>query len=112
MSIKLSPELLALGVVGVAVGLVLMNRGAAVALGGAAVDAVDNVISGAVMGVGERVGVPLTDADRARELMDAYAAAPWYDQARMAFQISGYASAGDYLAWVFDKSARPAAGAY
>lgn len=61
MNLKLSPELLALGVVGVAVGLVLMNRGAAVALGGAAVDAVDNVMSGAVLGIGERVGIPATD---------------------------------------------------
>lgn len=81
-------------------------------VGGALVDAADGLLSGVVVGAGEVVGIPATNADKARALMDAYPLAPWYEQAGMAFQISGYASAADYLKWVFDKSHRPAPGAY
>lgn len=81
-------------------------------IGRAAVDAVDGVLSGVVVGAGELVGIPESNADKARALMDAYPAAHWYEQAAMAFQISAYASAADYLRWVVDKSYRPAPGAY
>lgn len=36
------------------------------ALGGAAVDMADGVISGVVVGIGEQVGIPQTDAERGR----------------------------------------------
>lgn len=58
---QLDAGLIALGVVGVAVAVLLINKGAAVKLGTAAVDAVDGVMGGAVVGIGEKLGVPPTD---------------------------------------------------
>lgn len=77
-----------------------------------AVDVAVGTVGGVVKGVAGTVGIPNTNADKARALMDRYAVAPWTEQAGLAFQISGYASAGDYLRWVLDKSYRPAPGAY
>lgn len=82
------------------------------AAGGAVVSAADGVITGVVEGVGGMVGIPATNADKARALMDTFDAAPWYEQAKMSFQISAYLSAGDYLHWTIDHSFRPEAGAY
>lgn len=112
MKLELSPSLIAFGVLGVAALLLLSNRQGAQAVGGAAVDMVDGVLSGAVFAVGDRVGVPVTNADRARQLMDEFDALPWYEQAAAAFSISAYASAGDYLRWVVNHAHRPAPGAY
>lgn len=79
---------------------------------GGLVEAAGGVVTGTVVAVGEVVGVPATNADRAHALMDAYPAASWSDQAYMAFQISAYASLVDYLKWTVDKSHRPEPGAY
>lgn len=105
-------EFLLIGLAGLAAVVLLTNKGAATALGSAAVDAVDGVIGGAVIAVGEKIGIPATDADKARELMDAYGAASWDRQLVMAFQISAYAKTSDYLRWTVDKSFRPAPGSY
>lgn len=58
---RLSPELIALGVVGIAAGFLLLNRDAGKMLGSRAVDAVDSVMGGVVTGIGEKLGIPPTD---------------------------------------------------
>lgn len=60
----LNPTVLLIGAGAVAVAVLLASRQAAAELGeragGAAVDLVDGVIGGAVVGIGENIGVPAT----------------------------------------------------
>ena len=64
---KIRPEILIIAGGAVLAGILLTGRNAS-ALGGqigaGAVDMVDGVIAGAVVAVGERVGIPQTDAER------------------------------------------------
>lgn len=77
MSIR--PEVLLIAGGAVLLALVVANKGAAGAgqsAGAAAVDLVDGVFSGAVVAVGEKIGIPKTNIEQGRADM---AAGNWWD---------------------------------
>jgi hypothetical protein len=95
MDLKLSNPYVIAGAAGLAFVLWVSMKGpksAGQALGGGAVDLADGVISGAVIGVGEAVGIPptnMTECERAKaegRTWDASFACP----------------AGDFLKYVFN----------
>lgn len=66
------PEILLIAGGAVVAGLLLVGRNAGAVgqnLGSAAVDMADGVISGAVLSVGDRFGVPRTDAELGQEAL-------------------------------------------
>lgn len=70
MSIR--PEVLMIAAAAIVGGLLLTGKNAGVVgqnLGSAAVDMADGLISGVVLEVGEKVGLPRTDYDRGREAL-------------------------------------------
>lgn len=66
---RLNPNLILIALGVSAVAVLIANRKAAAALGGAAVDAVDGVLSGVVVGIGERVGIPATSETECERAM-------------------------------------------
>lgn len=91
-----SPVMIAgLGLAAVAVLLIFRDAAGQVARAttGAAVDLVDNVVSGAVVGVGEGVGVPATNIDQCAA--DKAAGRTW--------DASFSCPAKDFLGWWWSK---------
>lgn len=87
--------LIAGGIAAAALAFVALRNAGAIGrnLGGAAVDMVDGVVSGVVVGIGERVGVPATDAT-------ACAAA---QAAGDTWEASFACPASDFLSWYWRK---------
>jgi hypothetical protein len=77
------------------------------AIGGAAVDLVDGIVSGAVIGAGEIVGLPATECGACNRAMDEYDAASWYEKALVSFSVSANCTAKDYFKWLADVNYRP-----
>lgn len=88
---------------GVGVGLVLLLAirnasqatvgGVGQQIGGAAVDAVAGVAGGVVLGIGDAVGLPRTDAEKGRALFEQ---GQW-------FEASKYMPAGDFIGALWGK---------
>lgn len=75
-------------------------KGTASAIGSAAVDAVDGILSGAVVGAGELVGLPETNKGECQKCIDEFRAAPWYQKALLSFKVSANCQASDYLRFI------------
>jgi hypothetical protein len=98
----LSPELLALLLVAGAGALWLLTRkGAAQAVGTAAGSAVVDAAAGSVIGVGDALGLPRTDANACAA---ALADGRWWE-------ASYLCPAGDFIGGVFNPPARNTGGA-
>lgn len=74
--------------------------GAAGAVASNAVHLVDSVVSETVVTAGEVVGIPRTDKTVCQQKIEAFRAAPWYEQAVLSFGVSANCSTGDYFRFI------------
>jgi hypothetical protein len=69
-------DMVVIGAAGLLALVLLSKKGAAAALGTAAIDAVDGVLSGGVIAIGERIGIPATDQTKFQQDI---AAGDWWN---------------------------------